>query len=452
MTIVLPTGESVSTRESGGEHYQRVLPVKDGPNGPIPVSDIEPFVTRLQGQFFDAFARLRASSITTLGDFKQVVNTHNPLIWSEKTTGGGNSIYVQDVASQRLQVGTGASDGVVRQTKRYYRYSPGKSALVMFTGVFRQGQNNTIKRMGYFDGSNGMFFQQTVNGMECVVRSSSSGSVVDDVVPQHNWNLDTMDGTGKIGVDGESDGANPSGITLDNKKGQIHVIDFSWLGFGKVRFGYLMNGEIHYVHQFRHANLFSRVYTQTPNLPMRFEIFNTNIAPAAATMDQTCFAVLLEDGFGSDGIKRTADTGITGRSFDGNLTPILSIRLNANNLRATIVDLCTEILASAEFRWAALLNPTFTDSTPPSWVTPPNSVIEYDVTREGAITNEGTLLCSGYAPNKAESTGRPVLTLADDIGIYSDIDGVPDQFCIAAQKVSGGSDTANCTLHWRELI
>lgn len=451
MTITLPTGEKVATEERNGDHFQELLPVHniDNPGGPISTSDRNPFPVKLPDTLLDAFSRLRMTSVTTLGDFKQVVQTHNPLIWSQKTAGGGNSIYVQDVAAQRLQVGTSSGDSVIRQTKRYYRYSPGKSAYIMFTALFRQGQNSTIKRAGYFDDNNGLFFQQTVNNMEVVVRSKSSGSVVDTVASQVasgpiiRWNIDTLDGSGNTN--------NPSGIRLDNTKSQIHIIDFGWLGLGPVRFGYIIGSDIHYVHAFEHSNNESRVFMQTPNLPMRFEVVNSTTAPASATFDQICFAILLEGEGGSDGIRRAADTGIAGKSFDDNLTPIITLRPNSANIRATIANIDLEILGGANYRWAALLNPAITDTTPPSWVTLPNSVAEYDITREGVVSG-GSLLRSGYSPSKGDTAFNPLLSLEEDIGVYADIDGVPDELVIAAQKISGGSDTAHASLSWRELI
>jgi len=437
MTISLPTGEKVSTKDIGGEHYQRVIPTDASGNEP---SDQTPFPVGFPSSFNDAFGRFRVSNPKTLGDFKQVVNTHNPLIWSEKTAGGGNSLYDQAKAATRLQLGTSAGDSIIRQTKRYYRYSPGKSLLVYFTAVFRTGQINNVKRGGFFDDNNGLFFEQEANDMKVVVRSSTSGSPVDTAVSQSNWNIDKFDGTGK------------SGILLDQSKSQIFTIDFEWLGVGRIRWGFVINGITYYVHETYHANLKSMVFMSTPNLPMRFETFNQNITSQSTTFDQICFSVLLEGPGGTEGIKRSTDTGIAGKQFsNAQLTPIIALRLKSTDIRSTIVDLAAKILATTNFRWAVILNPTITGGAAASWQSLANSVIEYDLTMDGAITG-GIVLDSGHEASKADSTMDTILGPLDDIGMYADINGTSDIIILAAQKLSGGTDTAHATLRWRELI
>jgi hypothetical protein len=52
------------------------------------------------------------------------------------------------------------------------------------------------------------------------------------VVPQTNWNIDKLDGTGI------------SGITLDISKAQILWMDIEWLGLGTVRIGFVINGNL----------------------------------------------------------------------------------------------------------------------------------------------------------------------------------------------------------------
>jgi hypothetical protein len=437
VTITLPTGEQVSTKVIGNEHYQRLIPTDaDGTQ----VSELTPLPFLTPQAQLDAFGRIRFSEPTTLGDFKQVVNTHNPLIWAEKTAGGGNSTYVGERAATRLNLGTSAGDSVIRQTKRYYRYSPGKSLLIFFTATFRTGQVNNIKRGGFFDNNNGLFFEQEANLMKVVVRSSATGSVVDTPIPQSNWNIDKMDGEGR------------SGILLDQSKAQIFAIDFEWLGVGRVRWGLVIAGKLHYVHETLNANLKSLVYMSTPNLPMRFETFNTNITGQSTTFDQICYSVLLEGSGGTDGIPRVADTGSTGKEFGNtNLTPVIALRLNSASIRSTIVDLGVKILATGNFRWQVILNPTITGGAAASWQSLANSVVQYDLAMDGTVSG-GTVLDSGAEASKADSQQNTVLGPLDDIGLYADIDGVSDVIVLAAQKLSGGTDTAHATMKWRELI
>ena len=86
---------------------------------------------------------------------------------------------------------------------------------------------------------------------------------------QAHFNLDTMDGTG------------PSGVPLDLTKSQIFVIDYEWLGVGRVRFGFVFAGAIVYCHDAVFANTVGSVYMSTPNNPLRYQTEATGGSPPA---------------------------------------------------------------------------------------------------------------------------------------------------------------------------
>ncbi len=93
----------------------------------------------------------------------------------------------------------------------------------------------------------------------------SSGAVVvtkriQERVPQSSWNIDKCDGTG------------PSGYNLDLAKMQMLYIDYSWYGAGAIRFGFKnQRGEIVYAHRIANANLRTKAYVRSGNLPARYE-------------------------------------------------------------------------------------------------------------------------------------------------------------------------------------
>ena len=160
--------------------------------------------------------------------------------------------------------GTTASGSTsIRQTFEYYRYQPGRSQQVLMTGVMGAKKTNVRQRIGLFDANNGLFFEQDGTNLKVVRRTKTSGVVVDNAVFQSAWNIDHLDGAGK------------SGILLDMSKAQIFVIDFEWLGVGRVRFGFNINGITYYCHQIFNANNLTTVYMQTANLPLRYELQNT---------------------------------------------------------------------------------------------------------------------------------------------------------------------------------
>jgi hypothetical protein len=87
---------------------------------------------------------------------------------------------------------------------------------------------------------------------------------VDTKIPQSQWNLDKMDGTG------------PSGYSLDLSKMQMFYIDYTWYGAGFVRWGLRgPNGDVTYVHKMPNNNVNTEAYMRSGNLPGRYETSTT---------------------------------------------------------------------------------------------------------------------------------------------------------------------------------
>lgn len=97
-------------------------------------------------------------------------------------------------------------------------------------------------------------------------RGNSSRDVVisktiDTKVPQSQWNIDRMDGTGE------------SGYNIDISKIQMIYLDYSWYGAGSGRFGFKdQYGEVKYAHEFVHNNVFTESYFRSGNVPARYEV------------------------------------------------------------------------------------------------------------------------------------------------------------------------------------
>jgi len=83
---------------------------------------------------------------------------------------------------------------------------------------------------------------------------------VDTKIPQSQWNIDKMDGTG------------PSGMVLDLAKMQMFYVDYSWYGAGYVRWGMRgRDGNVTYVHKMPNNNINNEAYMRSGNLPARYE-------------------------------------------------------------------------------------------------------------------------------------------------------------------------------------
>jgi hypothetical protein len=176
-----------------------------------------------------------------------------------------------------------------------------------------------------------------------VIRSKSTGIVVEDRIAQANWNGDRLNGAG---------GAyNPSGITLNPALDQIWFCDIEWLGVGSVRVGFVINGIFITCHTFNHANTPSTLtadntttYMTTATLPLRYEITNTGATASASMLRQICSSVLSEGGFQLTGSGNPrAASHIIGSPVrlpnDNSFLPVIAIRLKSTMLDAVVVPI-----------------------------------------------------------------------------------------------------------------
>ncbi len=334
----------------------------------------------------DAFGRKRVSQPFNVFDM-QFNYDLQPLFFEESATGGGDIIHVPDSSAARLTTGgTTDTHGVVFQTKEYFRYQPGKSQFIVWTCILDSKTSNVRKRIGYFDAENGFFFEQDASNLKIVRRTKTSGSIVDNAVNQSSWNLDVLDGSG------------PSGVTLDETKDNIYVIDMQWLGAGRIRYGFDFGGQITYVHQIKFANTEAVPFSVTGDLPFRAEIFNTATASGATTFDFTCIAVASEGGFNPLGIPGSVSNGITERTVSTTPLPILSIKMvdtfNSITNRTLVEPLSYEIYSLDEnIFYQIILNGSLTNASFNA-VDATNSAIEFDVA--ASAISGGFVIDSGF--------------------------------------------------------
>jgi hypothetical protein len=156
---------------------------------------------------------------------------------------------------------------------------------------------------------------QTLSGLNTAIVSKT----VDIKVPQSQFNMDKLDGTG------------PSGLVLDLTKMQMWYMDYSWYGAGSIRFGLRdTQGKICYVHRFINSNQNTEAWMRSGNLPGRYET-NTMTLPqtllaASMTATDASMTVANTSGFPTAGTLLIGDpanseyvyyTGTTATSFTG---------------------------------------------------------------------------------------------------------------------------------------
>lgn len=387
----------------------------------------------------DAFARWRVSNPTTIFDSKQIFDAQ-PLLWDDQEVSGSgtSSSHSTAAARTRISVSNATAGKRVRQTFMRFNYQPGKSQLILLTARMSSSVDAGIAAaVGQFDDDNGIFFKMDGTTMKAVIRSSVTGSPVDTEVEQSSFNLDTMDGNGA------------SGVTLDPTKTQIIIIDYEWLGVGRVRMGFVVDGIPIYCHEFLHANVLDAVYMSTPNLPLRYEIENLGTG-GAVSMDHICSCVMSEGGSQDLGVLRAASTN--GIHVDANaadtIYAVLGIRLKSTHLGATVKQVQASMISETadDFEWLLLWNPTVAGTF--TYVDETNSAVQV---ARGATTNTvtgGTLLAGGYASVDQLSIQSQ---LANAIHLGSAIDGTPDELVFCVRPLSSNADIQG-SLNWRELV
>ena len=239
----------------------------------------------------------------------------DPLTWQTMSSGAGNgATWSANTRAITLAL-AGNAGYAIRQTYRYTPYQPGRSQQIQMTGVMGNPVSGAIKRIGQFDASNGLFWQQGADGTLAVVRrSSTSGSIIDTVVPRASWNIDRFDGTG------------PSGVVLDLTKDQVWTIEYGWLGIATARWGLYLNGQTYYCHQEYYANIEPISYMQSATLPLRYEISAAG-AGVTASMVQICTSINSEGGyFDAPSYVYSAGRDITAAISTASEAPIVALR------------------------------------------------------------------------------------------------------------------------------
>lgn len=400
-----------------------------------------------QAGLLDAFGRFRVSMPYTVFDSKQVYddalianNAENfPHLFDNAQLSGAGTATAFNIntASTTLSVTAMTAGRRVRQTRRRLNYQPGKSQRVLLTGVIGTAGAGLTKRFGLFDDNNGLFFEVTGGVLYVVQRSYVSGVPVDTRVPQSSWNIDPLDGTGT------------SRDVLDLTKANIFYIHFEWLGVGSTRFGVVIDGLLHYAHQFNNANALSTVYMSTSNLPVRVEIVNDGTGDASA-ITMICVSVDSEGGVQINGRNRSVEAGVTPivLANAGTEYAILGIRLRSTHLGVQIdpTFLDAVITTPADVgRYRLHINPTVTGTF--TYADLPNTAVQAAIgSAAPTITGDGYIISSGYI--KTDRAASIPERLNEKLG--SSIAGVADTLVLGITPITSGISVL-CSLDWREL-
>lgn len=383
----------------------------------------------------DAFGRWRVSQVETIFDSKQVFDSL-PLLYDDQEVSGTGTSSTHDPnkAATTMAVTASTAGKRVRQSFMRFNYQPGKSQLILCTGTLGAGGTGITAAMGYYDDNNGLFAMSDDGVAYFVKRTSYTGTPVDTKVAQADWNLDTFDGTG------------PSGITLDPTKSQILIIDFEWLGVGRVRMGWVVDGLIYYCHEFTHSNKQAGVYMSTPNLPIRYEIENDGTG-GAAEMQHICASVMSEGGVQNNGYLRHADSGAVSSLASGTAYAIMGGRLKSTHLGATILVENISVIGSAndQAHWELRIGSTVAGTFTYNNVT--NSAVQVAIGSSSNTVTGGTEIDGGYLT----TTQAVTFTVPNALRLGATIDNTPQEWQLVVIPITNNM-TIRASVTWRELL
>jgi len=394
----------------------------------------------------DVFGRLRVSDIYTLYSAVHQYDA-SPNSWDSIFTGSGAIAHVPNNSAVQLSVGTTSGDSIKFQTHNYFMYQPGKAQLLIGTGLLGAKTTNLVRRFGYYDDNNGLFFEITGTDVAIVRRTNTSGSPVDNRVTQSAWNIDTLDGSGGV--------LNPSGVALDTTKVQLMIVDFQWLSIGIVRWGFEIAGVITYIHIMQHANILTVPYMGTANLPVRYELTNTGVTSGTNTMLAICSVVASEGGQQTFGDTYAANTGTPVITVNAQKIPLISLRpslvYKGVQNRGLIELLNIAVAATQEIILELWFRPTLTGA---AWTLNDvsSSIAEIDLAAS-AITG-GTRIWSsivGGAGTSAlnVSTGLGALAVARKLSINAS-GTTGDIVTLTASKITTNA-AATAAINWSEF-
>lgn len=390
----------------------------------------------------DAFGRLRVSTPSTLLDVKLITGILSSQ-WITAPVNSGTITATTPFYGATLACTAASGSSAILQTKRHGIYQAGRSLLPVATFNFQVagvGTANIRKRVGMFDSNDGVFLEQNGVDVRIVLRSSVTGSPVDtNAAVKANW-YDPFDGTG------------PSKITLDFTKTQIFACDLQYLGVGRVRCGFEIDGKFYLAHEFLNTNNLTVPYMVNPNLPIRYECVQTASANTGSML-AICCCILSEGGFDETSRLVSQPTGVAGRSLGAVRDEVMAIRLGANFVRKGMLlpEAISLLQTTQAFMWELVLNATPTGTVAAgTWVVPLDSIAEYNITRTATTGwTGGNIIASGIVSSAIDSTlvnFKSALTVAQ-----LDLTPASDILSLLVTTINTSDQTYVGSMSWREL-
>lgn len=283
-----------------------------------------------------------------------------------------------------LSTGTTASSSVLLESAEVARYIPGYSAeLGIGARLPTAPTGEQVARWGgrTFEGNDGFYFIYDATGLGICRQKAGT----ENIVYQSSWNFDKLDGTG------------PSGITLDLTLGHIFQIDYTWYGYGGIRFSVVDTlGEfqrpipVHYIA----GDDVVGTTIEDPSLQIFAEVEN-----GATTSDYTMYVGGRQYSIVGKYVPKYRFTGDTraGVTVGTTLLPLISFREKTGyqNRSVKLREFNGVNTGSATARMVIILDGTLTGA---SWGTPTNytaAETALEVDKSATAISGGNVLWQG---------------------------------------------------------
>ncbi len=366
----------------------------------------------------DAFGRLRVSEVTSFLELKYL-SDKQPLLVDEAISGSSTSVFNLSNSEINMTVSS-LGDFVIRQTRYRGIYQPGKGQIFEASFSDFNIENNVIKRVGYFSSSfvapystdfDGFFLESNGVNNSISFQIWKTGNMIFSSATD-TWDLTEFDIN-----------------TIDWSKTNLCLIDFQWLGVGRVRFGLSISGITYLFTEHSGTNNLNNVYMKSPNQPIRYEIRSEG---GSGQFNQICSQVSLEGSLNSlnksIGLANASEVTC---STSGVTYPIIGYRLKTGSSFSNAIIDYVAVLQTTNDNYLASIqfNPTF--NVLPSYTDVNNSSIQYAVGNGSTITSDGHII-SNYI-GKAGSLGTDKFDYKDNsikpgVGISGNQDTV--WFCV----------------------
>jgi hypothetical protein len=348
------------------------------------IETVSPTSTITQNQTTDVFNNTVVTQKTNLFDIKAMFG-YSALRDNTVTTGGATLTNNPGEGEFKFTTTSASNDSVSLVTVESGKYLAGASAEVgIAVRIPHSFLGKQEAKWGYFDNNNGFYFKKTSTDFYvCILRDG-----IETTFNNSEFNIDKLDGTGI------------SGTNLNFEIGNIFKINYSWYGYGFVKFFVqgrdLSNGITTFlpIHAFQ---TLGQTSIKNPCLPISCELNNngesllTDVTNLYVTGRQYSIIEQYTGHYREQGILITPSPIclIT-------MTPIMSLKMKTNIKGCQ--SILKSIFAKASFDTYIEIR-VFTTLTNESFIDIPNSesVMQYDKTASTAIG--GIKIWSGVVGN-----------------------------------------------------